>query len=145
MLYSTDKDSDSSSYFHYFCDGIVPTVTVVLDTQGRRFGGYCTQNWTQHSDGGVYARAPESFLFNLSNQKKYELIDQFDTNAIYKDNSYGPTFGGGNDLYIYNSSKSNNNYCNKSTYNTGDNNLLGEKGQTNFTVSSYEVYKVIFE
>ncbi len=70
MLYSTDKDSDSSSYFHYFCDGIVPTVTVVLDKQGRRFGGYCTQNWTQHPDGSVSVRAPESFLFNLSNQKK---------------------------------------------------------------------------
>lgn len=73
------------------------------------------------------------------------MINKFDTNAIYKNNSYGPTFGGGHDLCIYNSSKSSNNYCNKSTYNSGDNNLLGEKGQTKFQVSSYEVYKVIFE
>ena len=40
MLFSTDKDGDSSTQFHYDCDGIFPTVTVVLDTSGRRFGGY---------------------------------------------------------------------------------------------------------
>lgn len=38
MLFSTAKDGDSCSTFHYHCDGVFPTVTVVLDTSGRRFG-----------------------------------------------------------------------------------------------------------
>ena len=40
MLFSTGKDGDRSAQFHYYCDGIFPSVTVVLDTAGRRFGGY---------------------------------------------------------------------------------------------------------
>ena len=69
--------------------------------------------------------------------------------AIYKHNSYGPTFGGQHDLYLSNSSKSTTgNYCyvgGSSAYNTGDKNLLGNPGQTTFQVSHYEVYQVIFE
>ena len=49
----------------------------------------------QPTEGEVYSRAVDSFIFNLSNKKKYELIDNFDTNAIYKSNSYGPISGGG--------------------------------------------------
>ena len=50
----------------------------------------------------------------------------------------------GYNLHIANSCKSNtNSYCNKSNYITG--NVLGNNGQTNFQVSSYEVYHVIFE
>lgn len=146
MLFNTAKDGDSASTFHYYCDGIFPTVTVIVDTAGRRFGGYSTHSWRQPSAGAVYSRAPESFIFNLSNKQKYDLFDQAYTNGIYKNNSYGPTFGGGYDLCLCNSGKSNtSNYCNKSSYNTGNNNLLGGTGSTNFQVSNYEVYHVLFE
>ena len=57
--------------------------------------------------GEVYSRAVDPFIFNLSNKKKYELIDNFDTNAIYKSNSYGPTFDGGHDITISDNCKSN--------------------------------------
>ena len=146
LLFSTNKDNDSASTFHYYCDGIFPTVTVVLDTTGRRFGGYSTQSWCQSAVGANYSRAPGSFIFNLSNKQKYDL-EEFNIYAIYRHNSYGPTFGGGHTLYISNSCKSNSNsYCNKYTsYKTGDNNLFGNSGQTNFQVSNYEVYQVVFE
>ena len=145
LLFSTNKDGDSSSTFHYYCDGIFPTVTVVLDTSGRRFGGYSTQNWCQSTVGGNYARAPDSFIFNLSNKQKYDL-NKFNTNAVYRHNSYGPTFGGGYDLSLANSCRSNtSSYCNKSSYNTGNNNLLGGSSSTSFQVSYYEVYQVVFE
>jgi len=145
LLFSTNKDGDSSSTFHYYCDGIFPTVTVVLDTSGRRFGGYSTQNWCQSTVGGNYARAPDSFIFNLSNKQKYDL-NKFNTNAIYRHNSYGPTFGGGHDLYLANSCRSNtSSSCSKSSYNTGNNNLLGGSSSTSFQVSYYEVYQVVFE
>ena len=119
---------------------------MVLDTSGRRFGGYSTQNWCQSPIGASYSRAPGSFIFNLSNKQKYDLVE-FNTNAVYRYNSYGPTFGGGHNLCIANSCKSNtSSYCSKhATYKTGDNNLLGNSGQTNFQVSNYEVYQVVFE
>lgn len=146
LLYNNANDSDGSNYFHMNCDGVFPTVTVVLDTSGRRFGGYSTKSWSQSPAGASYSRAPDSFIFNLSQKKKYNLKDQMESNAVYRHNSYGPTFGGGHDLYLANSCRSNNNsYCNKSSYLTENVNLLGSGGSTNFQVSSYEVYQVIFE
>ena len=146
MLFNASKDGDSSSTFHYYCDGVFPTITVALDTKGIKFGGYSTTSWSQSTVGASYARAPGSFIFNLSNQKKYELSNNFHTNAVYRHNSYGPVFGGGYDLCLASGGRSNtNNYCNKSTYNTGNNNIFGNNGQTNFQLSNYEVYQVIFE
>ena len=55
------------------------------------------QNWCPSPSGGSYSRAPESFIFSLTNNQKFELNDKFHKNAIYRDNSYGPTFGGGFD------------------------------------------------
>ena len=146
MLFNTAKDGDSCSTYHYYCDGVFPTVTVVLDTSGRRFGGYSTHDFCQSPIGSNGSRAPESFIFNLSNNKKFELIDNFNTSAIYRYNSYGPTFGGGYDMQIADQCLSNtSSYCNKSSYNTGNNNLLDENGPTSFQVSNYEVYQVLFE
>jgi hypothetical protein len=146
LLFATNKDGDSSSTFHYYCDGVFPTVTFVLDTSGRRFGGKSSQNWSQLSFGSSYSGGQCSFIFNLSNKYIYNLIDQFNASAIYHHNSYGPTFGGGHDLYLANGCISNtSNYCNKSPYDTGSNNLLGNSGSTSFQVSNYEVYKVVFE
>ena len=55
-------------------------------------------------------------------------------------------FGSGFDLCLASGGKSNNNnYSTKSIYNTGNNNIFGNNGQTNFQISNYEVYQVIFE
>ena len=146
LLYTNAKDSNSTSYFHYFCDGAYPTVTVVYDTSGRRFGGYSTQTWAQSPVGGSNSRAVGSFIFNLSYKAKYDLVNPLDTNAICRNNSYGPTFGGGRDLYIANGCKSSSSSsCSKSSYNTGSYNLLGGSSSTSFQVNTYEVYHVITE
>lgn len=63
LLFSTEKDGDSSSTFHYYCDGIFPTVVVVLDTSNRKFGGYCTHNWAQSPQGASVTRAPWLIYF----------------------------------------------------------------------------------
>ena len=150
LLFSTNMDgTSSSSTFHYYCDGVFPTVTVVYDTSGRKFGGYNTNSWSQSPIGAYYCRAPGSFIFNLSNKNKYELIDDYKF-AIYKNNSYGPTFGYSNfDLYLSNSCTSNSSsycyYSSSSAYKTGNQNLLGGSGQTSFQVTYYEVYQVVFE
>ena len=150
-IFNTNVDGDSSSTFHLYCDGLFPTLTVILDTSGRLFGGYATQSFSQSTVGANYSRAPGSFIFNLSNKKKFELIDQIGSQsnqAIYKHNSLGPTFGGGHDLCLCGECRSNSNsYCNKASYNTDNINLLGGSSgsSTNFQVQNYEVYHVIFD
>ena len=146
LLYSNTRDSDDSNTFHYYCDGVSPTVTVILDTSGRKFGGYSTQSWGQSPVGSNYSRAVGSFIFNLSNKSKHDLSDQLNYQAVYRHNSYGPWFGGGPDIRIASSCRSNSSSsCNKSTYNTGNYNVIGGSGSTSFQVSYYEVYHVISE
>ena len=147
LLFSTNLEgTSSSSTFHCYCDGAFPTITVVYDTNGRKFGGYTSQSWSESKVGSSYCRDEFAFIFNLSNKQKYELTNKFDASAIYKYNSCGPTFGGGNDLCIANSCTGNtSSYVNKNSYNTGNYNLLGGSSSTSFQVRYYEVYKVIFE
>ena len=147
LLYST-KDGDSSSTFHYYCDGIFPTLVVVKEDSSYKmiFGGYSTHTWqVPNGSSGYYSKAPDSFLFNLTKKEKYELTDNLSNYAVYRHSSYGPIFGYSNsnaDLYLYNGSTC---YCNKYSYNTGSYNLLGKSGQTSFSYKVYEVYQVIFE
>ena len=51
----------------------------------------------------VHVHSTEAFLFSLKNRdnQPYQMtIDRYPDKAIYHASSYGPTFGGGNDLYI---------------------------------------------
>ena len=145
-LFNSSKDGASSSTFHYYCDGAFPTITVVYDTQSRKFGGYTTQSWSESKVGSSGCRDEFAFIFSLSNKQKYGLNDKFYTQAIYRSNSYGPIFGGGHDLLIANGCTGNSSSSvNKSSYNTGNYNLLGGSSSTSFQVTYYEVYKVIFE
>ena len=146
LLYSNAKDSDSTSTFHYYCDGVFPTVTVVLDTSQRRFGGYCTISWGPSTLGGSSARAPGSFIFNLSDKKKYELQDQLNTSAVNRNTSYGPTFGGGHDFCLCdNCNTSNSSYDGSNySYDTKYKNYA-LAGTYNFYVKDYEVYQLELE
>ena len=42
MLFNTETGGDSSSTFHYYCNCIFPTVTIILDKKGNKFRGYST-------------------------------------------------------------------------------------------------------
>lgn len=145
LLYSTN-DSNDSGTFHYYCDGNSPTVVIVREqsSYNMKFGGYSTNTWQAPYGTSTLCRAPDSFLFNLTKKEKYNLIDPLCQKAIYKNNSYGPVFGNSSsaDLFLYNGSTS---CCQKVSYDTGNNNLLGRSGKTSFNYSVYEVYQVIFD
>lgn len=51
MLFNLVTDGDSSSTFHCYCEGIFPTVTIILDTKGNKFRGYSTTSWSQSTLG----------------------------------------------------------------------------------------------
>ena len=152
LIYTT-KDSFDVKCFHDYCDDIAPILIIIYDNSGRKFGGYSTRRFRQPNvvyNDKYFCRAPDSFIFNLTNKKKYDLNDNNSLNAICRNNSYGPCFGyhssgaGNYDLFINNNSNSSTCYCNKNVFNT-EGNLLGSQGQSSFTVNTYEAYQVIFE
>ena len=95
LIYSAQNDGDDPSIFHKLCDNIgFPTLVIVESTEGKIFGGYTRQSWA----GSCYKKDPDAFIFSLDERQKAELIlKDYD---IYCNPTYGPTFGGGHDIYI---------------------------------------------
>ena len=63
------------------------------------------------SGSGYWTYSTASFLFSLKNHlnQQYKMLTYRNHyNAIYSSSSYGPTFGGGHDLYLPNSCHTNN-------------------------------------
>lgn len=95
-----------------------------------------------------YKQCTESFLFSLVNPSGSELTKMLlrgtnNQNGICCNSSYGPTFGGGNDLYIASGANANSN----SYSNLGNSyeypphaNASFLVGQQKFTVNELEVF-----
>ena len=62
------------------------------------------------SSGG-YVSTSNAFIFSLRNKEGLGPFKSMVTvsNTIYRDSSYGPTFGGGHDIHIHNNANSNTN------------------------------------
>jgi hypothetical protein len=103
--------------------------------------------------GSQYKQAPGSFIFSLRNKEnlppfKASLKDQNTGNAIYASSGYGPTFGGGHDIYISDNAASNtNSYTNfnhqyqaPSGVSSTSNILAGTR---NFTPTEIEVFCLV--
>ena len=62
--------------------------------------------------GSSYSDSTDSFIFSFKNYpglEPFKLHVKRSDNAIYGNSGYGPTFGGGHDIYIANSAGSNRN------------------------------------
>jgi hypothetical protein len=138
LLYSAAQDGWSTNDFHRCCDNRGPTVTLVRATNSRVFGGFVECSWNQN---GNYA-AGSGFLFSLKTPPTRFNI-QNSSNSLYGAAGYGPTFGGGHDLFISDQSNSNSSSYSSlghSYQNLGDPNHLA--GARAFQVSELEVYLV---
>ena len=132
LLYASSRDGFSNATFHSRCDNQGPTLTVVEIKTGHVFGGYTPLSW---NSSGKYQNDSklEGFLFSLKpTEAKYQHY-QNPGYAISCSSTYGPTFGGGTDLYLnldnLKSSYSNLNHSYKSPLNTTDQTSLA--GQLN--------------
>eukprot|EP01080_Neovahlkampfia_damariscottae_P003984 gene3984-7240_t len=105
LLYQASKNDFTAVTFHKLCDGNANTVVVIKSHNGNIFGGYAELPWTSTS---TYAYDTRSFIFSLKNKNgKAPVKFANNTNnrmSNYGAPSYGPTFGGGHDLYICNNS-----------------------------------------
>ena len=141
LLFRASRDGFQSSKFHEKCDGKNYTVTFVITSIGRRFGGFTDQAWDQSNN---YKTGSNGFIFSLDNKEIY--YNKNTSYNIYCGGSYGPTFGGGHDFYLCNNCNTDN-----SNYNNSDHSYqtYGKKcvmaGTYNFYVKDYEVYKIEIE
>jgi hypothetical protein len=100
LIYKATRDGFGASSFHSKCDGKANTVTIIKSNYNNVFGGYTSAAWSSLSGFGQDANA---FIFSLrKNGVSYSDIFRV-TNpdkAIYSVSNYGPTFGGGHDIYV---------------------------------------------
>lgn len=99
LLFRASQNCFSAQKFHASCDFKGPTLSLIKSKTGKVFGGFCSISWVYDEKGSYYS-APESFVFSVNGLKKFPLKNEFDDEAIYNCNQYGPTFGNGYDIYI---------------------------------------------
>ena len=108
LLYQGSRDGFRASDFHSHCDGKPNTLTIVKCTSGNIFGGFTSAQWK--SDDGSWEYDKSAFIFSLVNRENRPLIFEHSTsdkNSVGVYGQYGPMFGGGNDIFISDSSNTN--------------------------------------
>ncbi|XP_053403377.1 interferon-induced protein 44-like [Mercenaria mercenaria] len=149
LLYSFTKNGADASVFHQHCNNKGPTVTVVFSTLGTVYGGYTEKSW---APGSMYLRDEHAFLFRLQQTGKAAPakcpVNTADK-AIYCNNGYGPTFGGGYDLSTFNGALTvqNGKYTTNASCNFGYSYDMGGVPTEEFTdniktITELEVYSV---
>ena len=103
LCYKATKHGFSSSTFHSLCNNKGQSMVIAKSTGGKVFGGYSETGWANVNN---YRYSSQSFLFSLTKNTKLPMPGAAGSASyqysVYDTNSYGPTFGGGHDLYINN-------------------------------------------
>jgi len=139
LLYRGSRDGIDGKDFHSKCNRRGSTLTIIQTTSGIIIGGYANTEWKSLTGNSRYLKANKSFLFvlsginngNISPPYKMKLKDPNDCNATYHNNDYGPTFGNGTDLYVFDGSV---------TLNVGNTYRGSIEGK--HTIKEIEVYEV---
>ena len=119
----------TSKDFHNKCDNKGPTICLFKNEKGNIFGGYTNISWNTDDQ---YHQSSECFLFTLTNIYGTSPMKFANSNiqySVYHNSSYGPTFGGGHDIYFTSNFLSN---YNQSHFPNSYNDSLG-KGKSIFT------------
>ncbi|CAG8511878.1 1289_t:CDS:2, partial [Acaulospora colombiana] len=135
LLYRSSRDGNDVYTFHNKCDNQGATIVVAKFQDSERLvGGYNPENWDsvsgyRHVDGFIFLINDFKCLKNDCNLGR--LNGNYNNNAIYSNSSYGPTFGGGHDIYC--------GFANNWTSNPYSYTSIGLP--SSFTVADWEVFK----
>lgn len=108
LIYQGHTHGLDAEMFHKYCDGKVPTVSIIrgkpCDNKGKVlpdaeafvFGGYTDVPFSSKEG---YVASNNSFLFTITNPggfepTKFPLLGSKNASAIYHGKSFGPNFGG---------------------------------------------------
>ena len=138
LIFKASRDGYKSIDFHKKCDWITNTVTFIVSSTGRIFGGFTDVSWDSESDA---KEGSNGFIFSLDNMEIYYNINvKFNIRCLAE---YGPIFGNF-DLFISDNCNRNKSFINSYAYDTfGKENILN--GSNFFYVEDYEVYKLELE
>ncbi len=107
LLYRATRDGFTSQAFHSKCDGKGNTISIIKNNLNYVFGGYASSAW---NSSGTWINDPNAFLFSLR-RAGVSLKNKFTVKepeyALVGNSGYGPTFGGGHDIHIFNQSNTN--------------------------------------
>jgi len=139
LIFRGSRDGHTASAFHKHCDNKGPTVILFKSKEGKIFGGFMDKDWRS---SGNYLNTKRSFLFSITEKAKYEMNDPttYAQYGGYDYSTYGPTFGGGHDLYIASDWTSSSNYCSRHSYDIPDSTTL--TGGYNFRIEELEVFSL---
>ena len=139
LLYRATVDGDTKKDFDKKCLNKQPTLAIVKNSLGNRFGGFTTQNWNY--DNEYDKKDPNSFIFSLDNKKKYNLKDK--NNRAIHTKSYVIHFGNADfclgEKFLTNKAG----WCNRGTrYFEAEWKDLSK--EVDFTIKEFELYEVIY-
>ena len=129
--------------FFIECNNKGPSISLFKNEKGYIFGGYASIDWTGY---GNHKSAPDSFIFTLTNLYNISptKFSNSDTRySIYDLSSYGPTFGGGNDIRTYFSNYTSFPHSYKDVLGKGYSIFKGDNDNNKFTLKEIEVFKLI--
>ena len=133
LLYKASNNGWNVNIFHQLCDNKGPTITIAKLQNGGIIGAYSPISWGLNS-GYIYNM--ETFLFD--NNTKYTTAQSAwgpGQYAIYQGSNYGPTFGGGFDFSVNQSTLTNNAF----TYSNNGKGPLGVSGPPSYSYNNYQL------
>lgn len=154
ILYRATRDGFSAKDFHFNCDEIGNTLTIIQTTKNKVFGGYTSEKWSSN-EGGKYhgfQNGQNCFIFKQCNRLFDIMKCKPNKPAIYNNPNLGPTFGEGHEICI--KSNSNSNYQSYShlgiTYNgqfkyKDKNSRIYLAGEKNFKNKEIEIFRIFFK
>jgi hypothetical protein len=129
LLYRGSVNGFNSTTFHNICNNVGPTLTIIKLANGTILAGYTSLVWNNNTE---YAGNGSAFLYNITNDVYFTFENK--SYNIYRNPGYGPTFGGGHDMYIQLSNLSESYVYGQHSYtNPNGKNLLGLAGTTKLT------------
>ena len=149
LLFRGSRDGFEADKFHEKCDLIKNTIIIIQVAENKNvFGGFTKIAWKSPRNF-QFVNDDKCFLFNLRNnistKDKPSIFEIKQTDikyAVCHDPKYGPIFGNGYSLCIYDRcNEVDTNYTNPISFNFREKpNQLS--GKYNFTVKDYEVFQV---
>ena len=88
-LFFSKIDGDKASTFHQKCDKAKHTLTLIMDNDGNRFGGFTMRSWTGTN---IQKKDEKAFIFSVDKNKIYPVLP--DEVAIGCYPNFGPIFFG---------------------------------------------------
>ena len=117
LRYRASRDGFTHTQFHKLCGGLSNSLTILQSNNNYVFGGFTKANWNITNG---YQSDFHSFIFSVRRNGTFNNVllrsggtyDQSSEYSIWSGASYGPIFGGGHDLLIYDNSFSTKGYSN---------------------------------